>query len=409
MLGKVSDGADDLTKTTLGKIALTLGLGAAGVGIGQMVAGGNDPVRLPPAPGPGPEQQAAQAAFRNVLATGGATTGVPGGGTGGVASNIAALTSPNLAAPFAATGQQNLEDTFRSGLAGQSLLTQLAAMQAARELGISTEQAPQEAALRQLSMAQLPSFLTPPNAGQQTLQTVQNADGSYSISPAVAGLTNPPRIEDPVREAYAMEIARAIMEEANPGLRRAEREEEEGLRNRLYGQLGGAGYEASSPGMEALQRMRESQDIRRRQNTLATLTSLGPQELSRRSAEYQVPLTAANTLTNLDLANRGFESRERQTGLAERLGMLNLGRTPVPQIGTTLSSNVPISPLLGLDSAERARQQQYSLNTQAALDSYRTGAQSDQQLASAIAGLFGAAAGSFRPQPNLVLNTTGAA
>ena len=205
-----------------------------------------------------------------------------------------------------------------------------------------------------------------------------------------------PRINDPIRAAFASEIARAAGgATASPMLQRMEQEEEQQLRNRLQAQLG-AGYEVSSPGIEAMQRMRESQAIRRENNRQQTYANLAPQEFARRGAEYQVPLTAANTLTNIDLANRGFDSRERQTGLAERLAMLNIGRTPVPQISTTLNSLVPISPLLGLDSADRARQQQHALQTQAALQSYGSSAQSDQALAAAIAGLFGTAAGSFR-------------
>lgn len=387
-----------LSKETQGMLksaAFMLALGGVGVALGQAVAGGDREIKLPDAPGPGPEQQAAQRAFSNVLTTGGATTGVPAG--------VAGLATPNLGAPFAATGQQNLEDVFRSGLAGQSILTQLAALQAARELGISTEQAPAEAAVRNLSMAQLPSFMTPPNAGPGALQMTQGADGTYTLAPAIAGLNQPPRIDDPIRAAFASEIARAVGGgTASPLLERAEREEEDQLRNRLFQQLG-AGYEVSTPGMEALQRMRESQAIRREGNRQQTYASLGPQEFARRGAEYQVPLTAASNLTNIDLANRGFTSRERQTGLAERLGLLNLGRTPTPQIATTLGSNVPISPLLGLDSAERARQQQYAINTQAALQSFGADAQGDQALAGAIAGLFGSAAGSFRPQNTIVL------
>lgn len=513
-----------------------LAVGGIGIGISQAIAGGGREIKLPNVPGPGPEQQAAQRAFGNVLTTGGATTGVPAG--------VAGLATPNLAAPFAQTGQQNLEGVFRSGLTGQYLLTQLAALQAARELGISTEQAPYEAAVRNLAMAQLPAFMTPPGAGGPgVLNMTRAGDGRWELpasglpgtgatspdtfarnlaafqaarpgqpgdpersiervtpgqlsvrgadnrgawpdrpteqydpatwpvvqqftsiphavvrspltgteymldqttgqiygnpqlqraaptpaarpapdwdrgaglqpavslgrfapvpdlAPSRAVLPQPPRIDDPIRAALASEIARAVGGgTASPLLERTEREEEDQLRNRLFRQLG-AGYEVSTPGIEALQRMRESQAIRRENNRQQTYASLGPQEFARRGAEYQVPLTAAGTLSNIDLAQRGFTSGERQRGLAERLGLLGLGRTPMPQIATTLGQNVPISPLLGLDSAERARQQQHAINTQAALQSFGADAQSDQALASAIAGLFGGAAGSvFRPQ-----------
>ena len=84
----------------------------------------------------------------------------------------------------------------------------------------------------------------------------------------------------------------------------------------------------------------------------------------------------------------------RQRGLAERMGLLGLGRQSPMNLQNSLSSMVPISPLLGL--GDNSAQQSYQNSFQAALAAFQAQEQERARLAGGISGLFGAAAGANR-------------
>ena len=392
-LGPIASGANSALKTDLGRLVAVLGLGAAGVGLGQLVTGGGDNnVTLPSLPGPGPAQASSQQALLDALL---GTTGPPGAG------GVAGLAGAPLAGilPFLQSGQQNLQGTFESSLAGQNLLATLAALQASRELGTQEEMAPEERALRLQALREIPGLLTPAGGG---------GDGAASdqlIARQLAKILRggvPMRTRDPMRRELTQEARRAFRgNQANPLLDRMEREEEQALRNRLFREYREA-YEGTTGGSAALQQFRQSLAERRDQDRRNTLLTILPQEFQRRQAEFSNPLAALGMYGSQDLARRQFGAGQRNVGLAERLAMLGLGRPNTGALAGLFGGYAPVPSLLGLDSTNASNLAGYNTAVQGAMANYNAQNQSDAQLAAAIAGLFGTAAGSLRPQNTFV-------
>lgn len=180
-------------KSALPQAALLLGLGGAGLGISRAVAPGGYTAQIPPPPGPSPQQMQAQAAMTSALTNRPSVplpgapppTGVPGAAPGVPAPS--GFPTPDPTGAFGATGQENLESTFRSGLAGQSLAAQLAALQTSRELSTTAEMAPYEDALRMKAITEVPQFMTPPGGSTWT-RTVPARGGGAPGAPA--GMAN---------------------------------------------------------------------------------------------------------------------------------------------------------------------------------------------------------------------------
>ena len=391
-LGSLASGVSGALKTDLGRLVAVLGLGAAGVGLGQLVTGGGDnKVTLPTPPGPGPAQASSQQALLNALL---GTTG-----TGGAAgSPLAGIL------PFLQSGQQNLQGTFESSLAGQNLLATLAALQASRELGTQEEMAPAERALRLKALREIPGLLTPAGVG---------GDGAASdqlIARQLAKILRggvPMRTRDPMRRELTQEARRAFRgNQANPLLDRMEREEEQALRNRLFREYGEA-YEGTTGGSAALQQFRQSLAERRDQDRRNTLLTILPQEFQRRQAEFSNPLAALGMYGSQDLARRQFGAGQRNVGLAERLAMLGLGRPNTGALAGLFGGYAPIPSLLGLDSTNASNLAGYNTAVQGAMANYNAQNQSDAQLAAAIAGLFGMGAKSLMPAPTYNVSPAG--
>ena len=241
----------------------------------------------------------------------------------------------------------------------------------------------------------LASFLTGPGAVApgQTGQMFSNAVGNV-LMPSVPYL---PRMVDPIRLELEAELGRVFGGEvSNPGLSRAFTEEEAQLRNSLFQALG-PGYELTTPGQAALQRLRESHGIRREEDRRQTLAAFLPQEASRREAEYAQPLRALDVLGSGEMARANFQEGVRQRGFGERLGLLGLGRESIPALSTTMGAYAPIPSLLGLESSAAAQQRYADLLHQSNLAAYNAQNQSNASLASGIGGIFGTAAGTFGP------------
>lgn len=233
-----------------------------------------------------------------------------------------------------------------------------------------------------------------PGAGQSGAGTAFTDWLMRALDPNAPDL---PRQIDPIRLEIASEVSRALRGETpSPLLDRLAREETEGERNRLFARLG-AGFETSSPGIEALARMRDSQAMRAEQNRQQTFATLMPQEFARRQAEYANPLAAIQTLGAGEMDRARFATGERMTGLAERLALLGMGRTSPSALAQSLSAYVPITPLLGLDATNASNMAGYHAANQAAIANFNAQNQSDAATAAAISGLFGTAAGAFRP------------
>lgn len=240
---------------------------------------------------------------------------------------------------------------------------------------------------------------TPPTPGAPT------APGSRSVplnqprmlTPdqllSATAFARPGALADPIQDELVRRVAAVSRGEiSDPALEREMRQATEILRNQLF-QAGGPGYELSTPGIEALTKLAESQAIQRymdRQNTLGNLSSL---ELARRQFNLQFPEQRATSQFNRALNLSDFGERRRQAGLNERVQLTNLGRTPLPQITAGLNSLVPVSALTGLDSAEADRRFQQGLNTQVALENFRSEQASNAALANSISSLFGTGAG----------------
>ena len=446
-------------KSVLGPLLGTLVLGGVGLGVSRAVTGGPGTF-TPPTSGstaPPPAVQNARDALNRALTQPSIQSGTP-------------TTAPGAGMlPLMSSGTANLEDALRASLAGQSVLANDTALSASREYAANQEQAPIERAIRLWALQSLPSMVAgnqPPTPVANMLNMTQQPGGTWTAdgynqgegmsgpqytgpssqarqgyvdpstgswvqtgtgqppmatpasnaarySQGVAAALDPnnpqvPRINDPIRMGLANEIARVLAGQyANPAEDRLAREEEEALKNRLF-RLHGAGYEATTGGDASLQRFNESQFIRRENDRKSTLASLVPMEQTRRAAEYSTPLAALSTLGAGEMDRSRFGEDVRQRGLAERLALLNMGRTSRPELSTTLSSIVPIQPLLNLGGAEAAAERREALNTQSALEAFRAREASRNQLASGIAGIFGTAAGALtRPSSNITVHTTG--
>ena len=207
----------------------------------------------------------------------------------------------------------------------------------------------------------------------------------------------PSAYSDEIQAGIARMVMDAIEGRLESPLARDFADEERQLRARLLSQLG-PGYENSTSGVVALQKLRESQDIRKQQYRFGTISSLAPQEATRRQFNITDPrsayLSLLTPMLSAESARAGFGEDVRQRGLANTTGIAtNFGRIPTPQTQTTLSSIVPIQPLLGLEDASRSRQLQDALGTQAALNAFNLQVTDRQKMADAIAGLGGTVAG----------------
>ena len=304
--------------------------------------------------------------------------------------------------PSEAGAAADLESVFRLGMAGQRNVADTALGQSARELGAQVEQAPEERAIRLSQLEQIPGLTGPTRTLAPTLATGQRLSGAIGETladrPQEGTYRDPAQVRDPISEGLRAQI-QAVMggDLPTPELTRSFLAEEQQLRNELM-KAHGPGYETSSPGIEAIQKLRESQDVRRQQYKMQTLSSLVPMEETRRQFNIREPESkftgrlAAFMPGELQRASFAEDVQGKRLGQATGLAQ-GLGRVPGPQTSTTLSSLVPIQSVLGLDAAGNAVNQQNQLQNQAALEAFRAGGQSSSETASSIAKLFATAGG----------------
>lgn len=351
--------------TGLGRIIATIALGAAGLGAAQLFAGDTPRITLPgPAPLPAGVQAAQQALNRGlttapslqpqaILDANGNTIAYQAA-DGTITPATAGGGPPLSASAPGRTGQDYLQGTFQRGLAGQETLSRLLAGSAARELQTDVEQAPQERTVRLSALEGLPEMLVTPEA-------------------IAAGEPVTP-MDDVIRDYLRETIGRISRGEfASPALERRLGREEEAVRNRLRTGLG-RDYELSTAGMQGVNEFGDYANTLREEENRRYLSSFLPQEESR--SRFAVT----------------FPEDVRRSGVNERLTLSNFGRRTAPQLTTSLSSMVPVQPLLGLGDAAAAARQQEAIQTQAALTSFGIENENRRALSQGIGGLAGTAA-----------------
>jgi hypothetical protein len=403
-----------------GKMAMvSLGLGAVGMLAGQLFAP-TPPKLQTPTPVQSPAQQIGTGVLAGALnAPAGAPSSLTGSLAGGPGTVPGTGGAQNLA-QFAPRGiAADLTSNVQNAVAGQRTISDAALGAAGRELLAQQEQAPGERearlqALQDVRGLQGPTANLAPtlasglmfgNATQNTLNAAPQP--GQTIAPAL--------YEDPIRIAMARQLEHVLGGDLpTPELDRQFKEEELALRNQLL-RSNGPGYATSSVGIETLQRMRESQQIRREQYKMQVINTLGGQQQSRRQfditqpeAQFQGRLAnfAPNELQRAQFAENVQANRMNQAqGIAG-----GFGRQPLANTATTLTSAAPTArELLGLDQAGRSAEQANQLQNQAALEAFKAGGQNAANTASGIAGLFtgaaGAAIGASRPMFTLAPGT----
>lgn len=148
-------------------------------------------------------------------------------------------------------------------------------------------------------------------------------------------------LDDPIRSGLQDTLQRALAGQTpTTALDRQFREEEAQLRNRLF-QAMGAGYETSSPGIEALQKLRESQQLRQEEFGRQTIASFGPQEFQRRQFGTQFPEQQYQQRLGLmlpqEFGRRQFDITNPQQQYLAELGLLGPQEAQRTQFGQNLS------------------------------------------------------------------------
>lgn len=454
------DWVNRVASTPGGSVLLALGLGGVGTALAALVAGGTPKV---PAPQPAPLTPT-QAAGRDVLqgaltqapgavqgqpALGGALTQPLGGQLGGPATSIvpgAGAFQPGT------TGATDLESIVRAALAGQRNLAQFGLTGTARELGIEQQQAPLEEAIRLQALGQIPGLLSTsqfqgfpstPAIQQQLLQALGqstvvppfNDPLLASLQQRAGSLLSPASpYQDPIQAGLAEQVQAALAGQSNPRLEAQFREEEQLLRQQLAQQLGipPASVELSTPGADAIARLRERQTFARQEDQRQTIAQLSgleaqrrqfnlltPEQLRLQEQASVVPQTAnafqfsqqfpqASRVQNEQL-RQGFLGQllpaevqrqqaglgAQQQGLLNQVGVLGLGRRTPGELTASLGSMVPIAPLLGIDASQQERLLQQQFANQAALQSFGANLANQQQAAAGIGNIFGQAGGAL--------------
>ena len=245
----------------------------------------------------------------------------------------------------------------------------------------------------------------PPLTTDQLLQrSIAQTLGRPTPTPLGGTQIDPARLADPIQDELTQQVLNVARGDlSNPTLAREFQEEERTLRNALFQRLGPS-YESSSEGLEAMQKLRESQGIRKYVDQQNTLSNTAQLQAARRQFNITFPeerFTSrenlrrgwAGTLLPAQLERETFGEVKRQRGLQERVGLSTLGRTPLPTLSTSLSGLVPITPLLGLGDAAADARLQDNLRTQLALSAFNSNRASDAATGQSIANLFTTAAG----------------
>jgi hypothetical protein len=405
-----------------GIAALTsLGLGVVGMAAGRLFA--PTPPKLQT---PTPVTTPATRIGENVLAgaqnapgtvPGSLAASMPAGGTGGVANALA----PQNLSQFAPRGvTSDLTTNVQNAVAGQRTVSDAALGAAGRELLAQQEQAPGERAARIQAVQDIQGLQRPTAGLAPTLASgllFSNATQNTLAAAPQPGQTIAPALyEDPIQQAMAAQVRSVLAGNLpTPELDRQYKIEEQTLRNDLLRSQGPA-YETSSVGIEALQRMRESQQVRREQYKQQVLVNLAGQEQSRRQFNITQPENVfqgrlANFAPN-ELQRAQFGENVQANRLGQAQGIAGgLGRTPLATTATTIGATAPSArELLGLDVAGRSAEQANQLQNQAALEAFKAGGQNAADTAKGIAGLFtgagGAALAASRPAPVFNLGGT---
>lgn len=441
-VGKVKAVLDPVSRVLgvdVGRVLTALGVGGLGIVIARAVAGEPPKFEAPTPTAPLASVASARAALEQALTTtpgsvAPAIRGVPtqavfayltadAAGRATLAQSYPGIADAAMALSngegIQATGtaSQDLQAAIRGALAGQRNVADTALAASARELAAGMEQAPAERAVRLQALSQVPGYLQTPSVTtgamttgeqlsqmiarllpQQPTSTILDQNGN-PIGTSTARTIVPSQYSDEIQGGIARMVMDAIEGRLESPLARDFADEERQLRARLLSQLGPT-YEGSTLGIRALQDLRESQDIRKQQYRIGTISTLAPQEAARRQFNITTPETAfnarLNTLLPAESSRANLGQTVQQAGLANTTALAStFGRTPTPQTQTTLSSIVPIQPLLGLQDAATSQRLQDMLGAQTALNAFNLENQDRQNIARSIAGLGTTAAGAI--------------
>lgn len=343
--------------STWGRALLTLGLGAAGVGIAQALTPSRD-LRVPSIP-QNPVQTAGQRLLMDTLFGGG------GGAARDPAEEARVLEAARnwngtfgqdqltadaylaqrglISAPGAPSSAQALRSAIASSLGGQAESAEALREQAARARVAGTQLAPIQDLIRQLGIAQIPEQVATPEPF------------------------------DLVGSGIRARVIKALLgEEVDPTLEADLGRKKEVLLNQLAKMYGRPGQEAEGTVGGALVQGFDTEANKLR---------------------YAVNRDILQLLAPQEQARTAYQAGRRDTRLGQNVAMSGYGLVPPAQTAETLGRMMPIQPLLGIGDTTGEKNAQ--LAAQYALAGFQAQTSADRAQADAIARIFGTAAGTL--------------
>ncbi len=342
--------------TPIGNALVTLLLGGAGVGLAAALTPGAQKLTLPTTP-MNPVQEAGQKALLDTIFKGqdpvaairqAVLTGQMDPASAANALKLLGVTDPEaLVKSFQAggglTGSAALTAAIGANLSGQAETSEALRQQAERARVAATQQAPIQDLIRSIALSQVPGAVATPEPTDLV----------------GAG------IRDRVLKALRGGVV-------DPGLERTLAEQKDILLNNLAKMYGRPGQETEGTVGGAL-----VQGFDEKANEL----------------RYNVNRDILNTLAPQEAARTAYTAGRGDIRLGQDVTLSQLGLTPPAATAGSLSSTMPIQPLLGIN--DTSGQQTAAMQAQAAIAAYNAQNASDQSKAAAVAKIFGASAGAL--------------
>lgn len=332
--------------SALGRAGVTGALGLAGMGLARAIAGGEPNLRLPQ-PRTAAGFQAGEQALLQALGQG---------------------------------GQEGLAGATGAAIGGQRLIAELLRERAGREGLAEAEQAPAQRDIRLRALGMAPGLMEP------------SAVGTF---------------EDPIESAMRAELLTLLGGQGgtSPATAQRHRQEQNELRQGLARQLGSE-FELTTPGIQALEKLRERQNAELFAERESAIARRAPQQQSRQQFSYLAPVQRAAGLEAI-----------RRPALQDVERLSDFGLRGVPETLTGLRSVFPVSSLTGPEGAQRAADIGTSLEAQQALQAFGQRSQRQRELTAGLGGLFGQVAQAATQRPSaleryfdaLVMNQGGTA
>ena len=313
----------------LGRAGVTGALGLAGMGLARAIAGGEPNLRLPQ-PRTAAGFQAGEQALMQALGRG---------------------------------GQEGLAGATGAAIGGQRLIAELLRERAGREGLAEAEQAPFQRDIRLRALGMAPGLMEP------------SAVGTF---------------DDPIESALRAELLTLLGGQGgtSPATAQRHRQEQNEMRQGLARQLGPE-FELTTPGIQALEKLRERQNAEIFAERESAIARRAPQQQSRQQFSYLAPVQRAAGLEGI-----------RRPALQDVERLSDFGLRGVPETLTGLRSVFPVSSLTGPEGAQRAADIGTSLEAQQALTSFQGRTQRQRELTAGLGGLFGQVAQAATQRPS---------